>query len=92
MPHFNDEPCPCGRGQAMAELAAELVKLKAELEKTDLIAMTTFEMAAAVAKLAGIPSATLKAEMAALRRRQEETLAAWLDEPGEPKEGKESNG
>lgn len=81
MPHFNDEPCPHCRAQSTAELAAEVVRLKEELEKTDLIAMTSFEMAAAVAKLAGIPSAALKSEIAVLRRKEEQTLAAWMDEP-----------
>ena len=59
MPHFNDEPCPHCRAQSTAELAAEVVRLKEELEKTDLIAMTSFEMAAAVAKLAGVPEIVL---------------------------------
>jgi len=89
MPHFNDEPCPCGSRQRTAELAAELLKLKRRLDENDVLAVVTHEIAVVLAMRLGMSRADLKREIADAARRAKEcgSYLGLLDEPAEPKEG-----
>jgi len=90
MPHFNDEPCPCGRGQAMAELAAELVKLKEIVDEVSAIATTAFDMGVTLATRAGFTDEEFRAAIMETRGRIKEVdpdADRLLNGPGEPKEG-----
>ena len=87
MPHFNDEPCPCGRGQAMAELAAELVKLKQDHEETETIALLTHEICLVLLKRSGLGYADLMREISVVRKQSGGGIREILDEPKTQAEG-----
>ena len=83
MANFNDEPCPCGRGQSMAELAAELVKLKRDHDETETVALLTHEICLVLLKRSGLGYEDLRREISAVRKESGGGIRAMLDEPKE---------
>ena len=71
----------------MAELAAELVKLKKEHEETESIALVTHEICLVLLKRTGLGYDDLRREIAAVRLQSGGGIREILDEPKTQAEG-----